>query len=171
MQSETPAPSDAETEATGGDKDLRRKITGEVARTFVLAGDARFTLVSLKTGARFTYRVQAAEDPADTRLFVGVLTDSNNETDFTYLGTIFDRTRFCHGKRSRIGKDAPSALAFAWAWPLILQCKELRNAELWHEGRCGRCARVLTVPESVDAGIGPLCATKMGRGRSAEQRA
>jgi hypothetical protein len=32
-----------------------------------------------------------------------------------------------------------------------------RLLEVWHEGRCGRCGRALTVPESVERGIGPEC--------------
>jgi len=29
--------------------------------------------------------------------------------------------------------------------------------EIWHEGRCGRCNRKLTVPASIALGIGPEC--------------
>lgn len=32
-------------------------------------------------------------------------------------------------------------------------------------GRCGHCGRTLTDPESIAAGIGPICAGKMGWGR------
>ena len=35
------------------------------------------------------------------------------------------------------------------------------NVEINHEGRCGRCGRALTVPESVASGIGPESALKM----------
>jgi hypothetical protein len=31
-----------------------------------------------------------------------------------------------------------------------------------HAGRCGRCARTLTVPSSIELGLGPECATKGG---------
>lgn len=31
------------------------------------------------------------------------------------------------------------------------------SLEVWHEGRCGRCGRALTVPESIASGIGPVC--------------
>jgi len=34
--------------------------------------------------------------------------------------------------------------------------------ELMHEGRCGRCGRPLTRPESIQSGIGPICATLGG---------
>jgi len=32
---------------------------------------------------------------------------------------------------------------------------------LHHEGKCGRCGRKLTVPLSIETGIGPECASKM----------
>lgn len=34
------------------------------------------------------------------------------------------------------------------------------TVEVWHEGRCARCARRLTVPESIILGLGPECATR-----------
>ena len=33
----------------------------------------------------------------------------------------------------------------------------ITKADGWHEGRCGRCGRKLTVPESIEAGYGPEC--------------
>jgi hypothetical protein len=33
---------------------------------------------------------------------------------------------------------------------------------IWHEGRCGRCGRRLTVPESIESGYGPECIGKIG---------
>jgi hypothetical protein len=29
--------------------------------------------------------------------------------------------------------------------------------EIWHEGKCGKCGRQLTVPSSIETGIGPEC--------------
>ncbi len=39
---------------------------------------------------------------------------------------------------------------------------ESHGYKLVHEGRCGRCGRTLTVPESVTEGIGPECRKIMG---------
>jgi hypothetical protein len=36
------------------------------------------------------------------------------------------------------------------------------DAEVMHEGRCACCGRPLTVPESIERGIGPDCWEKMG---------
>ena len=33
--------------------------------------------------------------------------------------------------------------------------------EVWHEGRCGRCGRKLTTPQSVETGFGPVCAQNL----------
>lgn len=126
------------------------------AKAFILAGNARVTLVSEYTGTRFTYRVRKAKDKA--LWFVALLTGDNNEADYTYLGTIFDDAVYRHGKKSSIGADAPGAKAFAYAWRWLREDKAPPHCEVWHEGRCGKCGRPLTVPESIATGMGPVCA-------------
>lgn len=135
------------------------KLPGERVKSFVLAGKARFTVVSKKTGTRFTYKVTAKKDGPH---FVAVLTGSNNESDYTYLGTIFEGKTYKHGRKSPIGPEAPSAKAFAWFWAMLSKGALPEACEVHHEGRCCRCARALTVPESILSGIGPECAGKMG---------
>ena len=127
------------------------------ARAFVTAGHARFTLRSTKTGARFTYEVRASGQDGDSRSFVRVLTGSDNESSYTYLGTVFDGVTYRHGERSGIAPSAPIAKAFAWAWPRLLAGTMPAECEVWHDGRCGRCGRALTVPESISSGFGPVC--------------
>lgn len=139
-----------------------RITTVEAATLFTLAGNATITLVSKRTGTRFTYRVQrkAAEQPGGERpafWFVKVLTGSDNENSFEFLGTI-KPAMFMHGKKSRIKPQAPSAMAFAWYWGRLVSAKALPDdLEIWHEGKCGRCGRKLTVPESIATGFGPDC--------------
>lgn len=133
------------------------------AARFMLAGNATFTIVSGKTGARFTYKVRAKEvDGGRTLHFVSVLTGADNENDFTFLGTIFDGREFRHGHKSHIGPDAPSAKAFAWAFSRILGGTLGTDASIHHEGKCGRCGRKLTVPSSIETGLGPECAERAG---------
>lgn len=154
--------------------------TAAAALAFILAGKARFTLVSTKTGQRFTYRASVPREskPEDAKAprFVALLNGSDNTSDFAFMGTIFpekpgrwnestetrrmDPMAFVHGKKSRIGRDAPSAKAFAWAFSHLLAGEIPDGLEVWHEGRCGRCGRVLTVPESIADGLGPECASR-----------
>lgn len=125
------------------------------AVTFILAGRARFTLVSQKTGARFTYRVTQKDEKSPH--FVGVMTGSDNESSYTFLGTVFERKNYAHGRRSTLSPDTASSRAFVWAWSFLARGEMPPACEVWHEGRCGRCGRALTVPESISSGIGPVC--------------
>ena len=65
------------------------------------------------------------------------------------------RGSYSHGKKSSNAADAPSSKA--WQFPVAqLDGLTFHEAlEVWHEGKCCRCGRTLTVPESVKLGIGP----------------
>lgn len=124
-------------------------------KNFLLAGNSRFTIVSTGTGQRFTYRVRKADDkPA----FVSLLSGSDNENDYEFLGTIFNERSYRHGQKSRVGKNALSAKAIDWfLQKLLIEGRVPETVEFWHEGRCGRCARALTDPVSIQSGFGPEC--------------
>ena len=70
-----------------------------------------------------------------------------------FIGTVL------HGRfvPRRGAPPAPSAVAFGWVWERRQRLDAL-PCEVWHEGRCGKCGRVLTVPESLILGLGPECA-------------
>lgn len=126
----------------------------EAAQTmqFALAGNAVFTIVSLKTQARYTYRVRRAKDGKDI-WFVSLLTGQNNESDYTYLGVIRNGA-FSLTAKSGMKADSLPVAAFAWFFRIAGQSAAV---EMWHAGRCGRCGHLLTTPESIAAGFGPVC--------------
>jgi Family of unknown function (DUF6011) len=134
------------------------------AKAYALAGNATITLQSLKTQQHFTYKVKLAEvQPGSTRTpeptwFVNLLCDgSADDGSFRYLGLV-QNGQFRLTRASKAGLDAPSVKAFRF----FLGLTELhQQLVVRHEGRCGRCGRTLTVPESIDRGIGPECASKM----------
>lgn len=132
----------------------------ETITAFLFAGKARFTLVSTKTGTRYTYRVTKAEND-EGPWFVSVLTGSDNEFDYSYMACIFpdNRGRLVHTRKSRITSDAPSAKALAWyLHHLATGSDSIEAVEFHHAGACGRCGRTLTDPESIETGLGPVCA-------------
>lgn len=132
------------------------------AREFILAGKAKVTLVSKTTGARFTYKVSKPKDGEDNGFrFVSVLNGPDNWQNYAYFGYIRRGVFFHGGAKTRVRYDAPSAKAFAWAWQKIVSGIIPENLEVWHEGKCGRCGRTLTVPSSIASGIGPECARRM----------
>jgi hypothetical protein len=132
----------------------QRMTDADAVKAFVLAGNSRFTIVSTATGQRFTFRVRKADGkPA----FVQLLSGSNNETDYEFLGTIFNENAYVHGRKSRIGERALSAKAFDFFIKRLLRGQMHEGIQFWHEGRCGRCSRALTDPVSIESGFGPEC--------------
>lgn len=144
-----------------------RLESAQAVRDYVLAGSATLTIKSVATGARFTYHVRVNDKlkegapPPKGPWWVDLLVGPDNGADFVYLGQVFGDGIYTHGRKSRIGSDAPGARAFAWLWRQVRAGELPSTVEVWHEGRCGRCNRKLTVPESIATGLGPICAGRM----------
>jgi hypothetical protein len=127
-------------------------------KSYMLGGNAKVTVVSRKSGQSYTYQIREKQVEEDKTLhFVGVLTGPENTRDYSFLGTIFDGEKFVHGRKSRIEVDAPSARAFAWLWRNL---DDEERVTVLHSGACSRCGRELTTPESIERGLGPVCAGK-----------
>ncbi len=130
------------------------------ARKFILGGKAIFTLQSQRTGKRFTYRVKQgkpSERYPNPAYFVGVLTGPENTTDYSDLGMIFNESTFKMKRDGSISADAPSAVAFDWAWKALQGAEMPAMLNMFHMGRCCKCGLPLTDPVSIESGMGPTC--------------
>lgn len=127
-------------------------------REYVLAGNANgkasFTILNPKTQVRFTYRARPSDD--GKVFFIDLLRGPNNYDDYSYIGIINARGEFRWTAKSKVAREALSFRAFEF----FSKHFEDERLDVWQEGRCGRCGRKLTVPESIDRGLGPDCATK-----------
>lgn len=123
--------------------------------SFMLAGKSTTTIVSKETGTRFTYRIRISDD--GKAHFVDLMNGPDNESSFLFIGTIAEG-HFRWSRRSRVAENHKAVVAFGWVWRWILREVVPEQLEVWHEGRCGRCNRKLTVPESIETGLGPTCA-------------
>ena len=122
-----------------------------------LAGNATITLVNKADGERFTYRIRQKKG-ADF-WFVSVLSGSDNTGDYRYLGCLPNGGRFCPAKAGKgVAAKATSSRAFAYVWGNRRAPWLGQHIEVWHEGKCCRCGRKLTVPTSIATGLGPHCA-------------
>lgn len=133
----------------------------EDIKRFIIGGKAIMTLESKRTGRWFTYKIKKAKkDEEKSSFFVSVLTGADNETAYTYMGTIFQndgKLKFTLTKNSKIGEDAFSYKAFNFFFNLMINGKTHEEIIVYHRGICGRCGRTLTVPESLITGLGPEC--------------
>ena len=127
---------------------------------YALAGKATFTIESVGTKRRFTYKIE--RKPKEHLWFISVLCGPDNKFDFTYLGCfIGENQKYVRDKQLRIGRDAPSRKAFEWLVGRINRDQSIADlCTIWHEGKCGRCGRALTTPDSIRTGLGPTCKVK-----------
>lgn len=142
-------------------------LTLNSAKQFITAGKAIFT-ISNGNGKHFTYKIRKVKLPGRDfeSYFVYVLTDSDNESShsYAYMGAL-DPARMILRltQKSKFKDENQSVRVVRWALGHIYQGKPFpAGYAIRHEGRCGRCARLLTTPESIDTGVGPECASILG---------
>lgn len=120
---------------------------------FLFAGNATFTLMSLKTLKHETFNVSRGRKDRDT-YFVH---DSTGHA----IGTIKTKQSAgghpVNGTWKRWDELNTKSLVFGWWWYHM----DSPQVELFHVGKCGRCNRPLTDPTSISRGIGPECAKQM----------
>lgn len=127
---------------------------------FMTAGKATFTLRSRESGVRYTYKM-TKKDGSDDFWFVNRLSGPDNNDDYFYIGYVRQvrgEGFLAFGAKAGRGHEI-SVKAFEWYLCRLQQKPEhaIASVEFWHEGRCGRCNRKLTVPESIESGFGPEC--------------
>ena len=133
------------------------KLNNSEALKFIFAGKSIVTLLNSKTENRFTFKVKSVKN--SNLYFVSVLTGSET---YSYIGTCAEGV-FRHGKKSTISKEAQSVKVFEY----VINKLKINNlpdfVEVWHEGKCGKCGRTLTVPSSITTGIGPECTKSLSK--------
>jgi len=137
--------------------------------SFLLAGNALLTVLNTRTQSRHTFKITAPGKTAQARdeaplLFVSALTGPDNTASYSYIGVYIRSTgEFRTTVKSRLGNDDPKVLCFAWLSRNAGNMADHAHVEVRHHNLCCRCGRVLTVPASIDTGLGPECAKTMGK--------
>ena len=123
---------------------------------FIFAGNATVTILNTKTGNRFTYNIKKLKTSTDENplFFIKVLTGPDV---YTFIGSMYKDKKYRHSQKSKISENAQSVKVFNYVVLKLIENKLDECVEIWHEGKCGRCGRQLTVPESIETGLGPEC--------------
>lgn len=127
------------------------KLNNSDALKFMFSGNSIATFVNTKTDNRFTFKVK--QKKYTNLFFVSVLTGADT---YTYIGTVVSG-EFRHGKKSKITKESQSVRVFQYVLTNLINSSLPNFVEVWHEGRCGKCGKTLTVPSSIVNGLGPEC--------------
>lgn len=140
---------------------MNAKLQNSQIADFIFGGKSIFTVRNVNTGNRFTYkftRKKTLKEGDEDIVFVKVLMGADNTSDYMFIGTVFGQSTYRHSSKSPFGADTQSSKAIEWVVKNINSLPH--NIEVWHEGRCARCGRKLTVPESIQSGFGPECGSR-----------
>ena len=127
---------------------------------FIMAGKAVFTISNDK-GEHYTFKVCKVEDKYFVKLRTG--------EEYTYMGMLnyspsplkINPYAF-PTKASKLNANSTPFMVFNWAMCVIFNKKELpAGYVIQHEGKCGKCGRPLTNPQSIETGLGPVCSGKL----------
>ena len=131
------------------------------SQQFVFGGKSLFTVRNEETGNRFTFKVRAFKKADKEMYFVSVLNGQDNDSSYSYIGTAFGKTSFSRTSKSKVSADAQSFKVFNYLVNAMANNTLSEKVNIYHEGKCARCGRTLTVPESIESGFGPECAKRM----------
>ena len=134
-----------------------------ISKDFALAGRAIFTIENPK-GERYTFRIkEGKKTPGRPACFFGgILTGSDNTNDYRFVGIVDAQTMRLRATAKGLASTAQAFKTLDWLLMVVDGKRTLPEGyKVFHAGRCGRCGRLLTVPESIISGIGPECARKM----------
>lgn len=128
-------------------------MTRSEFQTYAEGCHGSITARSLATGNHYTFKFRQSSGGA---LLALILVDGDQ---WRYLGVVdFPRRTLRLTPKSNFSNASQAYLALRW----LIQLAEFNPAvvEVMHDGRCGRCGRPLTHPDSIQAGIGPICAQR-----------
>ena len=133
-----------------------------ITKEFVTAGKAIFTVSNGDKGNWYTYKVthKPANGQYKESWFVSILSGPDNNSNYTYMGMLDVLTGDVRlTRKSTFTDESQPVRVIRWALNNLWTGKAFpAGYDVQHEGRCGRCGRRLTTPQSLEAGIGPECA-------------
>jgi len=133
---------------------LNSKITNKIQDiNFFTGGNSIFT-VSNNTGEHYTYKIRKPKDK--DVFFVSLLISPEI---FSYIGILdINEMKVKTTSKSKYKDESKPLKVINWAIKQIKENKEIPSGYgIQHEGRCCKCGRRLTNPESIELGIGPEC--------------
>jgi hypothetical protein len=123
-----------------------------------LAGKSRLTIKNPETGNHIKLRMKRKKDSPIFYLQLALLDDK--EAGYRYAGAYqLESKKFFPAKDIQQGSTIERIANFLIE--AVSNPFRLNKLEIMHEGKCCRCGRTLTNPESIQHGIGPECSGKL----------
>lgn len=148
------------------------RLNRENMLSVLTAGKAEFSLQNEESKKHFTYVLVKAKSDSGVKqnqegkqvYFVKVCRDY---MEFQYAGVLIieqeQGAKYFRGRKGKINPDAESIKGLLWLINKLLRGQEIPEVmQVYHFGKCCRCGRTLTDPESVKLGVGPECIKLIG---------
>lgn len=144
-----------------------KALANNQIKQFIMGGKAIFTVENELTGGRMTYKVSQPkhEEGETVPYFASVLNGSDNYTNYAYMGMVVEyggKVGIKSTKGSKVGQEATSYKGFQWLCSALNNRSIPETVNVYHEGKCGKCGKKLTVPQSIEMGFGSTCAKALG---------
>lgn len=135
-------------------------------KPFILGGKAIFTIKNEVSGGHMTFKVSLPKGADESApYFASVLNGSDNYTNYAYMGILSTKggkLSLVPTKGSKVGQQSKAWKSFVWLCNNINNRSIPETVHVYHEGKCGKCGKKLTVPESIESGFGPECSKMLG---------
>jgi hypothetical protein len=125
--------------------------------------NGRFTMRNRRSGEHRTFEIKTQDKEAKFapgKRVVAILTGPDNTSDYTGFGFVEDDGIVVWKSKRGIGEKSVFEKYAIVLWSLAVDAgfsPFAETYELMMEGTCAVCNRVLTEPESLITGIGPVC--------------
>jgi hypothetical protein len=138
----------------------------EISRDFIFAGRAAFS-VSNAQDEHFTFKVRGRDGEwqgRKTRSYFLSIKASGGRFPYRYIGIVNADGTIKSTAKSEFLPNTKEYKIAAWALSAVVNGKLIpAGYHIRHLGKCGRCSRTLSDPQSIERGIGPECWSQMGR--------
>ena len=129
--------------------------------TSIATHNGTFTILNPATGEHRTFKVSTVQRGGlKGRRVVALLTGPDNTTSYTGFGFMApdNDVQVWRSKRSAMGQPPTQWQRYGAFLRNLDQIVELHGLQVDEATCCRRCNRKLTTPESIQSGIGPVCA-------------
>lgn len=132
-----------------------------VTSNFVLGGRALFT-VSNANSTHYTFKVERKDPKPGSRFttpsFFLYVKAGTVDKKKTYMGVVTPQLQLRLTRGSKFAADSTTVKVATFALSVITGARALPEGySIEHAGKCGRCGKKLTHPESKRIGFGPDC--------------
>lgn len=128
---------------------------------FAKLPEGYFTIVFPEHSTHRTLRIEKGEGTWEGKLIISKLVGSDNTSDYAGIAHVEASGLLRIWRKASLNPAQEKSLRNSLQ--RIMGNPDVAGREYaLRSGNCYRCNRLLTTPESIERGLGPICADKMG---------